>query len=47
MMSVDYLIQAIVDDLGGYQVLLDEITVVEGAKVQSSFVVKTFVERPI
>lgn len=45
--SADYLIHAVVEDLNHYQVLLDNLTAVEGvSKIQSNFVVKTFVQRP-
>ncbi|TCR80868.1 Lrp/AsnC family transcriptional regulator [Rhizobium sp. BK376] len=46
--SSDYLIHAMVRDLPHYQKLLDSLTSVEGvSKIQSNFVVKTFVHRPL
>ena len=44
--SSDYLIHAMVRDLAHYQELLDFLTTVPGvARIQSNFVVKTFVRR--
>lgn len=43
----DYLLHAIVRDLGHYQTLLTELTRTPGvAHIQSSFALKTFVRRP-
>lgn len=46
--GADYLIHAVVESLDDYQQLLDKLTAVPGvSKIQSHFVVKTFVERPL
>ena len=45
--SSDYLLRAVVADLDHYRELLDALTKIEGvAHIQSSFALKTFVNRP-
>lgn len=42
----DYLIHATVEDLAHFQALLDDLTAIDGvSRIQSNFIVKTFVQR--
>lgn len=46
--GADYLLRAVVRDLDHYRELLDDLTQVEGvAHIQSSFALKSFVNRPV
>lgn len=42
----DYLLHAAVEDLSHFQTLLDDLTAIDGvSRIQSNFIVKTFVQR--